>query len=150
MKIVIRKANVELDVDFNKLPKVSQDYIIAYGLTQCLNDAHASVDGSDINAVTVKVSDRLQRLIDGNPPSMGSRADELTAEARAILTNLLRATNMKVIDAKAAAKDIEEGIKTLLERKKLPGTAANVKAAMTTIMAQAQSVVDIRNAKLDI
>lgn len=150
MKIVIRKANVELDVDFNKLPKVSQDYIIAYGLTQCLNDAHASVDGSDIDAVTVKVSDRLQRLIDGNPPSMGSRADELTAEARMILANLLRATNMKAVDAKAAAKDIEEGIKILLERKKLPGTAANVKAAMTTIMSQAQSVVDIRNAKLDI
>lgn len=150
MKIVIRKANVELDVDFNKLPKVSQDYIIAYGLTQCLNDAHASIDGSDIDAVTAKVSDRLQRLIDGNPPSMGSRADELTAEARVILANLLRATNMKAVDAKAAAKDIEEGIKILLDRKKLPGTAANVKAAMTTIMSQAQSVVDIRNAKLDI
>lgn len=150
MKIVIRKANVELDVDFNKLPQASQDYIIAYGLTQCLNDAHASIDASDTDAVTVKVSDRLQRLIDGNPPSMGSRADELTAEARVILTNLLRATNMKAIDAKAAAKDIEEGIKLLLDRKKLPATPANVKAAMTTIMSQAQSVVDIRNAKLDI
>ncbi len=69
---------------------------------------------------------------------------------RAILTNLLRATNMKAVDAKAAAKDIEEGIKTLLDRKKLPVTPANVKAAATTIINQAQSVVDIRNAKLDI
>jgi hypothetical protein len=43
LTISIKKIADFVDVDFDNLPPNSVQYVVEYGLTQCLNDCHASV-----------------------------------------------------------------------------------------------------------
>lgn len=102
--INIAKAGREVEIDFAALPPVSQAYIIKYGLTQCLNDAHASIkaveDGaSDKSWALVEV--RLAQLTSGNPPSVGARAQskpEWYTVAEEMLGQALKAQGLKKKD----------------------------------------------------
>jgi hypothetical protein len=46
LKIPLAKARTSLEVDFDALPPAAQEYVIRYGLTQVLNDAHSTVNAA--------------------------------------------------------------------------------------------------------
>lgn len=99
--IVIAKAGTEVQVDWDALPEASKAYVIQYGLTQCLNDAHASVkateDGAQEKAKAL-MEVRLEALRAGNPPSVGARAQtrpEWMKVAEDIVSQALRANGIK-------------------------------------------------------
>jgi len=91
--IAIRKIGESIDIDFDSLPAESVRYVVAYGLTQIFNDAHASVvkksydpaknDGTSFEAAVMdKVAARLDSLRDGEVPGARTPADPKKAEAK--------------------------------------------------------------------
>lgn len=50
VQVQIAKANKAIEVDFSALPQASQEYIIAYGLKQRLNDVHSQVKSTEEGA----------------------------------------------------------------------------------------------------
>lgn len=77
MKIFISKADQEIEVDVDNMPKNSFLYVVTYGLTQSLSDAAASINGEDPNVESLTmalVHKRLDRLMAGTPPAIGTRA----------------------------------------------------------------------------
>lgn len=76
MKIYIAKADQELEINVDALTPETITYIVKYGLTQSLNDAAASVpkDSADAADKTMAlVNKRLDKLLAGNPPAIGTR-----------------------------------------------------------------------------
>jgi len=88
LTIAIRKVDESVHVDVDSLPAESVEYIVRYGLTQILNDAHASVTDKGRNpynpddnkgvsfydAVMGRVNDRLEGIIEGRVPGARVRA----------------------------------------------------------------------------
>lgn len=79
MEVKIGKIEATVTVDVNALPATSVAYIVSYGLTQCLNDAHASVQRKNFSdeagfqaEVESKVQKRLDQILTGAVP--GQRA----------------------------------------------------------------------------
>lgn len=86
LTITIAKANTQLEVDFEALPEASRAYIINYGLTQCLNDAAASIpkDDAKVGELTMaKVGKKMDALVSGTVRVAGVRVGD-PIKARAI------------------------------------------------------------------
>lgn len=151
MNVFIRRLNKAVEVSWDDLPKVSQEYIINYGLTQTLNDCHASAeDDADAEA---KVKARLDRLIAGNPPEVGAKSDPVTAAAREIIVNMLRSTGMKASEArKSASGTIEDGLIKVLVRKKVDAKKIPeaVKLNLPIIEAEAKRVVEATKVSVEL
>lgn len=86
MEIKIGKLDQTVSVNVDALPAVSVQYIVAYGLTQCLNDAHASVarkafasESEFEDAVMAKVGKRLDQITSGDVPGTRTSKPKQTA-----------------------------------------------------------------------
>lgn len=102
MQIKIGKLETTVSVDVDALPAISVQYIVAYGLTQCLNDAHASVARKAFasveefeDAVMAKVSKRLDQITSGDVP--GSRVSRPKATAAELFAALSPAEREAVL-----------------------------------------------------
>lgn len=139
--IIISKAGESkaVEVDFEGLPKASQDYIVAYGLKQALNDCHASEKAFDTSlALAMK---RLDALKAGNPPTsrMGSGKDAMTRELESIAAAQLRSVGIKAGEARAAVDTHGwELVVTNLARH----AGKSVDDALETAMVAAQAKID--------
>lgn len=107
-KINVEKAAKSYDIDFDVLPEVSRNRVIAYGLTQLLSDAaapvatSASIDGRRIAlvgkelasaniAAAVLVEQRLSDLMSGTlRRARESSIDPIDAEAKRIALDKVR------------------------------------------------------------
>lgn len=115
MKVSIGKIGASVDVDYAAFAANVQEYVVAYGLTQILNDAHSSVtEKAEPNtakreaAVMALVEKKLAALVSGNVHmrSGGSRKDRVTA--RAIEIALGHVKPIKGTDGKRDAKAIRK------------------------------------------
>jgi hypothetical protein len=91
-QIKVAKVNSVLDFDSDKLPATSIDYLMTYGLTQAIGDAHASIarknfesDEKFLAAVTEKVEKRVAQIISGDVPGSRAPADPNAAKARKLV-----------------------------------------------------------------
>ena len=89
ISVKVAKLNTVVDFDTEKLPEASVTYAVTYGLTQALNDVHASVkrkefetDAEFIEAVQKKVDKRLEQIESGNVPGSRAPADPKLATVR--------------------------------------------------------------------
>lgn len=98
----VAKAGGELQVPWHKLPENAQLYIIVYGLTQALNDAHSDItkggakpfegtDGEFKKAVLAASRAKLNDLMNGvvRRGGGGARLSPIEREVRAIVESLL-------------------------------------------------------------
>lgn len=77
MQVLIGKVAQTVEVDFDSLPKVSQEYIINYGLKQVLNDCHASI--------SLKAVDKAGLLMYPDSEAVGRATMEAVREKLAAL-----------------------------------------------------------------
>lgn len=98
------------EVDISNLPPASLYYLMAYGLKQSLNDAHASA--KDLTEALASVDKRLQKILDG---TMGERAtrealDPIEAEAIKLASDkvrqAMRAKGIKPADHKEKVAEL--------------------------------------------
>lgn len=98
MEIAIAKANTSLDVNVEGLEPNVLEYVIKYGLTQILNDAHSSVtpasepDDDARKAKALSLAEKkLAALVAGEVRSHGTRTgDPVMAEAIRLATQIVR------------------------------------------------------------
>ena len=115
--ITVRVAKLGTDHDFNveALPATSLQYVMAYGLTQSINDAAASIvrknfdsDEAFREAVAEKTNKRIDQLLVGNVPGARAPSDPNAAKARAIAKEMAAdpelAAELEKLMAKRAAK----------------------------------------------
>jgi hypothetical protein len=95
MSILIKKTGRLVDFDVESLPPQSMEYAIRNGLTQRLNDVHASVkridfadDDAYIAAVHAKVDHAYEQFITGNVPGARAAADPKAAVVRKLVATL--------------------------------------------------------------
>lgn len=95
INVKIAKLNSVHEFNVEALPPTSVQYAITYGLTQAVNDAHASVmrknfdsDSAFIEAVEAKVLKRLEQIETGNVPGSRGPADPKAAVARKLAKGL--------------------------------------------------------------
>lgn len=95
ISVKIAKLNTAIDYNVEALPATSLAYAITYGLTQALNDAHASVmrknfdsDQAFLAAVEEKVAKRHEQITSGNVPGSRAPADPRAAMARKLVGQL--------------------------------------------------------------
>jgi len=91
MQVHVAKLDEDFDIEFESLPHESVKYVIQYGLTQCINDAAASIQSKNFdtqvefeNAVRGKVAKRVDQLHTGDVPGSRAPADPEKAKARAL------------------------------------------------------------------
>lgn len=93
--VKISKLNSVLVFDRAKLPEVSVNYLIEYGLKQSLNDVHAGILAKDyadktdqyIPAVKEAVAKREAQIRTGQVPTGSAVSAVLVAQAKAGLTD---------------------------------------------------------------
>ena len=112
MSMDIKVAKLDTVVSFvvEDFPPASLEYVIRYGLTQALNDAHASVqrkafktEAEFINVVGEKVQKRAAQIRSGDVP--GSRAPADPAKRRAQMVAYL--SRLSPEDRKQLLKDAQ-------------------------------------------
>lgn len=128
MQVSIRKLNKSVEVDFATLPDESQQYIIAYGLKQTLNDAIASAESTaEGEGLLAK---RLDALRDGTMRlrKVAERKDALTQECVRIAKAALKAK----LSGKAIGKD--EFAELVAKAAQHPNVVAKAKANLAAAM----------------
>ncbi len=102
--IFAKRAKVaERIVNLSALPAASLAYLVAYGLTQSLNDAKANGDSDDAESVIGLIDKRLDALIAGNPPRKGRGPGSGTTQediAEALALREAKAAALKAAIAK--------------------------------------------------
>lgn len=103
MQVFIKKLDKDVTVpEWDKLPKATQEHLIAYGWTQCLSDAAASVKFKDLDEASTakarKVAEelivkRLDNLIAGQirATRTGVSADPVKRKARELAIKWVQA-----------------------------------------------------------
>jgi hypothetical protein len=96
---IVRKTH-RFETDFDNLPEVSRNKIIAYGFQQLMNDAAAPAKTDD--EVDALVNKRLDNLCDGVLRATTTRVgDPVAREAKSIATaKVLAALKTKGLNAK--------------------------------------------------
>lgn len=122
MEISIGKANTQLAVDFDSLKDHVKDYVIRYGLTQILNDAHSSVTATEEPDATKRgeqaltlAEKKLQAMVNGEVRAFGGRTgDPVQAEANKLARNAI----LKALKAQGRkAKEVEpEAMRTAIAK----------------------------------
>jgi hypothetical protein len=92
IQVKVAKLGSVEEFEVEALPPASLQYAITYGLTQAINDAHASVSPkgySDRDAflrvVGEKVAKRVEQIRSGNVPGTRAPADPKAKAAREVL-----------------------------------------------------------------
>lgn len=95
IQVKVAKVNSVLDFEVEQLPKESLVYVLTYGLTQALGDAHASIarknfdsDKAFLEAVNEKVWKREAQIRSGDVPGSRGPADPNAAAARKLAKEL--------------------------------------------------------------
>jgi hypothetical protein len=102
--ITIAKTSQNFAIDFDTLPESSKNYIIGYGLKQCLNDCHSAF--KDVAEAKDIVQSKVDALLSGQCSLKSSGATrvanpiEREVQARC-LTFLVSQTKKKPKDIKA-------------------------------------------------
>ena len=150
MQISIQKIGQSVDVDFQALPQLSQEFIINYGLRQILNDCHSSITlkskaeyqddhaifAADVmNAVNAKLAaivagDLTTRRGSGQPADPVEREalkiarEELTAAVKAKGKRIKQIENFDELVKAHAEKNEERLMKEARARIKASATKA--------------------------
>lgn len=77
-------VNTTRAIDWDGLPEQSKRFVIQYGLTQKLNDAHASIAKGETAEIQLAVDEMIDRLIEGTleiRESSGTRGDPVRKRA---------------------------------------------------------------------
>lgn len=92
VEIKVAKLNNIATFDVESLPPASLQYVITYGLTQAIGDAHASIarknfetDAAFLAAVTEKVEKRMEQIRTGNVPGSRAPSDPNAAKVRKLV-----------------------------------------------------------------
>lgn len=103
--IRIAKTNQTLEIDFKTLPEATKQYVIQYGLKQCLNDAHSAF--KDVAEAKGQVEAKLEALQNGSVTlrATAERVDPIVKEVNEKLINLV------VQSAKIRRKDLLASLK---------------------------------------
>lgn len=137
--IDVTKAGKSFEIDFQGLPEVSREYLIAYGLRQALNDVHASIslkaadkDGNklyeteaDVTAAALEaVEERIAKLQEGTMSlrAGGAPVDPVEAMRQKVVTELLL-VDMRNGKVKVSGKPVKT-LKALKEAGKFPAALA--------------------------
>jgi hypothetical protein len=101
--ITVSKTNQQFNIDFEALPKASQDYVIQYGLKQCLNDCHSAF--KDVDHAKAQVEMKVEALRSGTVSlrAIGERIDPVTKAVNDRLITLV-ATAAKMTRKNLIAK----------------------------------------------
>lgn len=110
--IAISKAKTNVEVDFNALPEVSKNYLIAYGLKQRLNDVHSQINAAEENAPALAlalVEQAIKALQDGTTRVAGSRVTANPFEVYMMeqLRKALKIKSNKELVEKLEAKGVD-------------------------------------------
>ena len=89
--VPVGKVGSQFEVDWEALPAASQEYIIAYGLKQRLNDCHSGE--KDPQLAQALVEKTLQGLLEGRVAATKSRG---SAWDKHMLVEISNATNVKL------------------------------------------------------
>lgn len=130
MKVFVRKANREFDIDFDKLPENVQSFIIEYGLKQKLSDGLSQYkDIGEADAAKL-VEESIEALKSGNirRGGGGAKLSPMDKATRDVLESVLKSMGREAKDAKAEAKDFEAAFKAIAEAK--DSTVAKVRKAV--------------------
>jgi hypothetical protein len=98
-KLFIEKANHTYEVDFAKLPEVSRNRVIEYGLTQLLSDAAASVATTD-KVGTNRVSKTGEDLVKANAAAR-TLIEQRLADLSAGVLRRVRESSVDPVEAEA-------------------------------------------------
>lgn len=105
LTVAVDKADFLEEIDFSGLPEVSQQFIIAYGLRQYLNDAVAGVKDDQAKA-SEKVMLKMKKLIEG---TVGTRESSGKSALETVVYRLAHADVTAAIKAKGKkVKDFSE------------------------------------------
>jgi len=114
-KIEIGKTGDVLDVDWDAIPAQSKRYVILYGLKQTLSDCITSVKRADfakdkdfLQEARAGVDARLARIMDGNPPAMGTRATDPIAKRMKLLATDFVARQMPGVKGAEKRKAVSD------------------------------------------
>lgn len=115
INVKLSKVDDTLPIEFESLPPATVQYVVAYGLTQILNDAHASVtkvthpDAQDrVDAAWAKINKRLMQLESGEVP--GTRSVESDAAKFRRMAEKLGVEAMEVELARLKAERADAAI----------------------------------------
>jgi protein-tyrosine-phosphatase len=116
MQITIGKTGAEMQIDFDAFTDAGKAYVIKYGLTQSLNDAHAAMKREDgqseaafFDAVQAVVDKKLAAIASGEVRVAGVAKmprDPIAAEAQKIARSRV-ANAIKKNDQKVKSRVIE-------------------------------------------
>jgi len=101
-----------VEVDFDALSADVQQYIVAYGLKQSIDDAGASPDKAAAGS-----RERLAALKAGQVPAGrggGKRLDDVEREVRSMVKDMLTQCGMKAGEADKTARDAEAGLAVVI------------------------------------
>lgn len=97
--VKIAKLNTTHTFDTELLPEASREYGMEYGLTQSINDSHASIarknfetEAKFLEAVADRVRKRIEQILSGNVPGKSTPMDERTAKVKALTKDMDDAT----------------------------------------------------------
>lgn len=96
-------VNATRAIDWEALPATTQHFIIHYGLTQKLNDAHASVPKDKPADVELAVDEMIDRLVEGTVEvrAASTRGDAVRTLAITLATRFAPGKDAKVKRANA-------------------------------------------------
>lgn len=105
-----------LEVDFDALPEVSKQYIIAYGLKQKLNDCYAQhkADGADPETCLGISKNMLEALAQGDIGKRQSQSDPAEKELLEILKTVAKAKIAGLKTGKMTKADLVQALAKVL------------------------------------
>ena len=107
ISIAISKAQTTESIDFAQLPPASQNFVIAYGLRQYLNDAVAGIKPEQVAEAKAAVESRMKQLELG---TVGVRA---VAEKNPVKAEAKREV-LKALKAKKISPDTVENLDEII------------------------------------
>lgn len=136
VEVAITKAKKTLEVNLENIPQKGLEYIIQYGLKQCLNDAHSQVKAGDTDNAMKAAKAKLAKIIAGTVEPGGAtfgttKLDPTFKEARTIVLGAL---------AKAGVKPIGK----IPDEATLAKVMAKYKIPVAKVMAKAKKIVKDR------
>lgn len=113
VQVYVKKANAKYEVNFAELPKVTQEYIIAYGWRQAISDAVASAksEAEAKGAADKRFDNLLKGIVRAERES-----DPVSQEARQIAVKMTNAWAKKNGVALTCKEDSDEKTQVQVKR----------------------------------
>lgn len=131
-EITVAKAEKTFQVDFDKLPEASREYIIRYGLRQSLNDSVAGAEAKSDEALK-RAQARYDGLLDGTIREGSGGGAALSPYERAlrqVVVDYLKSIGTKSGDAAKLARTPRMAFELVLEAKLKVADKPHDKAAV--------------------